>query len=47
MKNSIFWDVNDVSEEHIASMIRVTRISEIGTLSVAINRITLQTNNTV
>jgi hypothetical protein len=35
MKNAIFWDVtpcgackNDVSEENIASIIRVTRICE-------------------
>jgi hypothetical protein len=38
MKNPSFWDVtpcgsynNDVSEERIASMIRVTSIGEIGT----------------
>jgi hypothetical protein len=37
IKNTVFWDVssvdlvrNDVSEERIASIIRVTRISELG-----------------
>jgi hypothetical protein len=32
----------DVSEEHIASIIRVKRIEEVGTLAVTSNRITLQ-----
>jgi hypothetical protein len=38
MKNAVFWDVmlsgyckNDVSEKRIASIIRVTRIGELGT----------------
>jgi hypothetical protein len=38
MKNGVFWDVtqcgcwkNRISEELIASIIRVTRISELGT----------------
>jgi hypothetical protein len=38
MKNAVFWDVtpcgfgrSDVSEEYIASIISVTRISELGT----------------
>jgi hypothetical protein len=38
MKNTAFWDItprasceNDVSEERIASIIMVTRISELGT----------------
>jgi hypothetical protein len=41
MKNVVFWDVTpcdsckiDVSEERSASFIRVTRISELGTLAV-------------
>jgi hypothetical protein len=45
VKNAVFWDVTlwgfvrtDVSEERIASIIRVERISEIGTkLAVTIN----------
>jgi hypothetical protein len=43
MKNVVFWDVTpcalvgtDVSEEHKASIIKVTRIGELGTtLAVA------------
>jgi hypothetical protein len=32
MKTVVFWDVRtDVSEERIASIIRVTRIGELGT----------------
>jgi hypothetical protein len=34
MKNAVFWDVTDVSEELSASIIRVTRIGELGTLAV-------------
>jgi hypothetical protein len=34
----------DVSEEHIASIIRVTRISELGALAVTSNRSMLQRN---
>jgi hypothetical protein len=34
----------DVSEESIASVIRVTRIGELGTLAVTSNRIILQRN---
>jgi hypothetical protein len=38
-KNGVFWDVTDVSEELSASIIRVTRIGELGTtLAVASNR---------
>jgi hypothetical protein len=44
IKNGVFWDVyhvalvrTDVSEEHIAPFIRVTRISELGTLAVTSN----------
>jgi hypothetical protein len=45
MKNAAFWDVTlydccktDVSEERIASIIRVTRFSELGkTLAVTSN----------
>jgi hypothetical protein len=48
MKNAVFWDVTplalvrtDVSEERIASIIRVTRIGELGTtLAVTSNRST-------
>jgi hypothetical protein len=49
MKNVIFLDVTpcgscktDVSEDHIASIIRVTRICELGTLAVTSNRSTLK-----
>jgi hypothetical protein len=44
MKNGVFWDVRtDVSEEHTASFIRVTRIGVLGTtLAVTSNRRTLQ-----
>jgi hypothetical protein len=38
MKNAVFWGVmafgsckTDVSEEHVTSIIRVTRIGELGT----------------
>jgi hypothetical protein len=52
MKNAKFWDVtpygsceNDVSEERIASFIRVTRIDELGiALAVTSNRSTLRRN---
>jgi hypothetical protein len=52
MKNSVFWDVTpcgsvrtNVSEEPSTSFIRVTGISELGTmLSVASNRRTLRRN---
>jgi hypothetical protein len=53
MKNGVFWDValcvvlvrTDVSEERSASIIRVTRISELGTtLAVTSNRRTLRRN---
>jgi hypothetical protein len=47
MNNAVFWDVTpyafvrtDVSEERIASIIRVTRIGELGTLSATSNRVT-------
>jgi hypothetical protein len=40
MKNAVFWDValvrTDVSEERIVSIIRVTRICELGT-TLAVN----------
>jgi hypothetical protein len=47
MKNGVFWDVTpvdlvktDVSEELSASLIRMTRISELGTtLAVTSNRL--------
>jgi hypothetical protein len=50
MKNDVFWDVTlcdsletDVSEEHSAPFIRVTRIAELGrTLAVTSNRRTLR-----
>jgi hypothetical protein len=50
MKNAVFWDVTlcgslrtDVSEERSASIIRVTRIRELGTtLAVTRNRSTLR-----
>jgi hypothetical protein len=35
----------DISEEHIASIIRVTRIGELGTLAVTSNRRMLRSNN--
>jgi hypothetical protein len=49
MKNGVFWDValvrTDVSEELNASIIRVTRIGELGTtLAVTSNRRTLRRN---
>jgi hypothetical protein len=41
MKNAVFWEFTpmvfvrtDVSEERLASIIRVTRIGELGTLAV-------------
>jgi hypothetical protein len=44
MKNTVFWDVSrvahvrtDFSEELSAPIIRVTRISELGTLAVTSN----------
>jgi hypothetical protein len=49
MKNGVFWNVTpvalvrtDVSEELSASIIRVTRIDEIGTLAVTRNQRTLR-----
>jgi hypothetical protein len=39
-KNVLFCDVTDVSEERIASIIRVTRISQLGTLPVTSDRST-------
>jgi hypothetical protein len=42
MKNAIFWD--DVSEERITSIIRVTRISRLETLAVTNNPSALQRN---
>jgi hypothetical protein len=49
LKNSVFWGVtpcgsckNDVSEELSASIIRVTRICELGMLVVTSNRRTLR-----
>jgi hypothetical protein len=52
MKNAVFWELRrvarvrtDVSEELSASIIRVTRIGEIGTaLAVTSNRWTLGRN---
>jgi demethoxyubiquinone hydroxylase (CLK1/Coq7/Cat5 family) len=52
MKKTVFWDVTcgvlattDVSEEFIASIIRVERIGELGTtLAATSNRSTLQRN---
>jgi hypothetical protein len=51
LKNAVFWDVTHValvrtyvSEEHSASIIRVTRIGELGTLAVTSNRRTLRRN---
>jgi hypothetical protein len=51
MKNGIFWDVThgalvrtDVSEELTASIIRVTRIVEQGTLAVTSKRHSLRGN---
>jgi hypothetical protein len=49
MKNAAFWDIcrvalvrTDVSEERIASIIRLIRISELGTtIAVTSNRNTL------
>jgi hypothetical protein len=51
MKNGAFWDLTacglvrtDVSEELRASIIRVRRIGELGTLAVTSNRRTLRRN---
>jgi hypothetical protein len=51
MKNDVCWDVTPrgsckdrVSEERSASIVRVTRISELGTLAVTSNCRTLRTN---
>jgi hypothetical protein len=52
MKSGVLWDVtpcgsckNDVSEERSASIIKVTRIGELGTaLAVTSNRRTLRRN---
>jgi hypothetical protein len=52
MKNAVFWDVTplalvktDVSEDRIASIIKVTRINELGErLAVTSNRRTLRKN---
>jgi hypothetical protein len=51
MKDAVFWDIMllalvgaDVSEEHIASIFRVTRIGELGTLAVTSNRSKLRRN---
>jgi hypothetical protein len=48
MKNAVFWNVTpvalvrtDVSEELIASIIRMTRIGKLVTLAVTSNRCTL------
>jgi hypothetical protein len=45
LKNDVFWDVmprgsskTDVSEEHIASITRVKRISELGVTTLAVTR---------
>jgi hypothetical protein len=44
MKNSVFWDISAavvrtyVSEEHIASTIKVTKIGELVTLAITNNR---------
>jgi hypothetical protein len=54
MKNAVFWDVmpcgscKNVSEEHIASIIRMTRIGLLGTLlAVASNQGTVRIRNNV
>jgi hypothetical protein len=51
MKNAVFWMLHrvvivrtDVWEECSASVIRVTRIGELGTLAVTSNRRTLRKN---
>jgi hypothetical protein len=52
MKNAVFWDVSpcgsvsaDVSEQRVASMIRVERIGELGkTLALTSNWSTLRRN---
>jgi hypothetical protein len=45
VKNAVLWNVtlcgSDVSEERSTSIIRVTRIGELGTLAVTSNRRTL------
>jgi hypothetical protein len=46
MKNVVFWEVTDVSEELSASFIRVTRIGELGTtLAVTSNRRPMRRNS--
>jgi hypothetical protein len=53
MKHTIFWDVTacgtvrtDVSEDRSASIIKVTRIAELGTtLAITSNRRMLRINN--
>jgi hypothetical protein len=55
MKNGVFWVVNamwvllrtDVSEELSASIIRVTRIGELGTLAVTSNWHTVVPNSQI
>jgi hypothetical protein len=45
MKNAVFWDVaprDSCKNRRFASIIRVTRIGELGTLAVTSNRSTLQ-----
>jgi hypothetical protein len=53
MKNGVFWDVmlrhvalvsTDVSEELSSSIIRVTRIGELGMLALTRNRLALRRN---
>jgi hypothetical protein len=51
MKNGVFWDVaprgslrTDFSEERVTSIIRVTRIGELGKLAVTSNRRTLRSS---
>jgi hypothetical protein len=54
MKNAIFWDVISVApvrinilEEHIATIIRVTRIGELGTTLGVTNNKRLQRNASI
>jgi hypothetical protein len=46
MKNTVFWDValvrTNVSEECVASIIRVTRISELGTTLAVTSNLSMQ-----
>jgi hypothetical protein len=49
MKNAVFWDImpcgsvtSYVSEDLVASIIRMTRIGELETLSITSNRSTLR-----